>query len=65
VAGVKLGMSPDAVRAVLKSKNLRQYKEWTETLSSLSQQRHQPVDSERTVRERHRRLDAFGLRRAG
>ncbi len=36
VAGVKLGMSPDAVRAVLKSKNLRHYKEWTETLSSLS-----------------------------
>jgi hypothetical protein len=35
VAGVKLGMSPDAVRAVLKSKNLRQYKEWTETLSAL------------------------------
>jgi hypothetical protein len=36
VAGVKLGMSPDAVRAVLKSKNLHHYKEWTETLSSLS-----------------------------
>jgi hypothetical protein len=36
VAGVKLGMSPDAVRAVLKSKNLRHYKEWTETLSFLS-----------------------------
>jgi hypothetical protein len=36
VAGVKLGMSPDAVRAVLKSKNLHNYKEWTETLSSLS-----------------------------
>ena len=36
VAGIKLGMSPDAVRAVLKSKNLRHYKEWTETLSSLS-----------------------------
>jgi len=36
VAGVKLGMSPDAVRAVLKSKKLRNYKEWTETLSSLS-----------------------------
>jgi hypothetical protein len=35
VAGIKLGMSPDAVRAVLKSKNLRHYKEWTETLSSL------------------------------
>ncbi len=36
VAGIKLGMSPDAVRAVLKSKNLHHYKEWTETLSSLS-----------------------------
>jgi hypothetical protein len=36
VAGVKLGMSPAAVRAVLKSKNLHNYKEWTETLSSLS-----------------------------
>jgi len=36
VAGVKLGMSPDAVRAVLKSKNLRNYKEWTETLSFVS-----------------------------
>jgi hypothetical protein len=34
VAGIKLGMSPDAVRAVLKSKNLRQYKEWTETLTA-------------------------------
>lgn len=33
VAGVKLGMPPDAVRAVLKSKKLRDYKEWTETLS--------------------------------
>jgi hypothetical protein len=37
VAGVKLGMSPDAVRAVLKSKNLRNYKEWTETLSAANQ----------------------------
>lgn len=35
VAGVKLGMSPDAVRTVLKSKSLRSYKEWTETLSFL------------------------------
>ena len=35
VAGVKLGMSPEAVRTVLKSKNLRNYKEWTETLSFL------------------------------
>jgi hypothetical protein len=36
VAGVKLGMSPDAVRAVLKSKHLRNSKEWTETLSFVS-----------------------------
>jgi hypothetical protein len=36
VAGIKLGMSPDAVRAVLKSKSLRQFKEWTETLSTSS-----------------------------
>lgn len=36
VAGIKLGMSADAVRAVLKAKNLRHYKEWTETLSYLS-----------------------------
>jgi hypothetical protein len=36
VAGIKLGMSPDAVRAVLKSKNLHHDKEWTETLSTLS-----------------------------
>jgi hypothetical protein len=36
VAGIKLGSSPDAVRTVLKSKNLRHYKEWTETLSSSS-----------------------------
>jgi hypothetical protein len=36
VAGIKLGMSPDAVRAALKSKNLRHFKEWTETLSTLS-----------------------------
>jgi hypothetical protein len=36
VAGIKLGMSPDAVRAVLKSKGLRRSKEWTEQLSFLS-----------------------------
>ena len=33
VAGIKLGMSPDEVRGVLKSKKQRHYKEWTETLS--------------------------------
>jgi len=33
VAGIELGMSPDEVRRVLKSKGLRSYKEWTETLS--------------------------------
>jgi hypothetical protein len=35
VAGVRLGMSPDAVRAALKSKDLKHYKEWSETLSAL------------------------------
>jgi hypothetical protein len=35
VAGVKLGMSLDEVRAVLKSKKLREYTESTETLSYL------------------------------
>lgn len=34
VAGIKLGMSPADVRAVLKSKSLRHYKEWTEGLSA-------------------------------
>ena len=33
VSGVKIGMSLDEARAVLKSKKLPQYKEWTETLS--------------------------------
>jgi hypothetical protein len=32
VAGVALGMSLDEVRAVLKAKKLREYKEWSETL---------------------------------
>jgi len=32
VAGVKLGMSPDAVRALLKTKNLLDYRESTQTL---------------------------------
>jgi hypothetical protein len=35
VAEVKLGMSLDEVRAVLKSKKLHEYNEWTETLSYL------------------------------
>jgi hypothetical protein len=35
IAGVKLGMSPDEVRAVLKSKKLLRYDESTETLSYL------------------------------
>jgi hypothetical protein len=39
VAGVKLGMSIDEVRAVLKSKKLRQYNEWTETLGYLDSAR--------------------------
>jgi hypothetical protein len=33
VSGVKIGMSLDEARAVLKSKKLLQYKEWTERLS--------------------------------
>jgi hypothetical protein len=33
ISGVKLGMSPDEVRAVLKSKNLRDHNEWRENLS--------------------------------
>lgn len=33
VSGVKIGMSLDEARAVLKSKKLPEYKEWTETLS--------------------------------
>jgi hypothetical protein len=39
VAGVKLGMSPDEVRAVLKSKRLREYNEATETLGYLDSAR--------------------------
>jgi len=49
VAGIKLGMSPDAVRAVLKSKNLRHYKEWTETLSSSSGGASRPIPNGRFV----------------
>jgi hypothetical protein len=35
VSGVRIGMSLDEARAVLKSKRLPQYKEWTETLSTV------------------------------
>ncbi len=35
VAGVALGMSLDEVRALLKAKKLREYNEWSETLSYL------------------------------
>ncbi len=33
ISGVKLGMSPDEVRAAIGAKNLREHNEWTETLS--------------------------------
>ncbi len=33
ISGVKLGMSPDEVRAAIGAKNLRERNEWTETLS--------------------------------
>jgi hypothetical protein len=35
VSGVSIGMSLDEARSVLKSKKLPQYKEWTETLSTV------------------------------
>jgi hypothetical protein len=43
VAGVKLGMSPEEVRAALKSKKLRNFKEWTETLTYSDKGGSQPV----------------------
>jgi hypothetical protein len=43
VAGVKLGMSPEEVRAALKSKKLHNFKEWTETLSYPDKGGSQPV----------------------
>jgi hypothetical protein len=43
VAGVKLGMSPEEVRAVLKSKKLPDFKEWNETLSYSDQGANQPL----------------------
>lgn len=45
VAGVKLGMSPDEVRAVLKSKRLHNFKEWPETLSYSDKGASQPIAS--------------------
>jgi hypothetical protein len=52
VAGVKLGMSPDEVRAVLKSKRLLDYYESTQTLGHTASDRGgalQPIASERFV----------------
>jgi hypothetical protein len=43
VAGVKLGMPPDEVRAVLKSKRLGNFKEWNETLSYPDKAGSQPL----------------------
>jgi hypothetical protein len=45
VAGVKLGMSPEEVRAVLKSKRLHNFKEWPETLTYSDKGASQPVAS--------------------
>jgi hypothetical protein len=45
VAGVKLGMSPDEVRAALKSKRLHDFKEWPETLSYSDKGTSHPVAS--------------------
>jgi hypothetical protein len=51
VAGVKLGMSPDEVRAVLKSKKLADYRESAETLSywDSAKQVMQPLPNGRFV----------------
>ena len=51
VAGIKLGMSPDEVRAVLKSKNLLHNKEWNESLSFLAGGKgpNQPIANGRFV----------------
>jgi hypothetical protein len=43
VAGVKLGMSPEEVRAALKSKKLHNFKEWTETLTYSDKGASQPL----------------------
>ncbi|MGD0492869.1 MAG: hypothetical protein ABSC32_15105 [Steroidobacteraceae bacterium] len=51
ISGVKLGMSPDEVRAVLKSKNLHDHNEWSENLSyrEAATGRTQPVANGRFV----------------
>jgi hypothetical protein len=51
ISGVKLGMSPDEVKAVLKSKPLRVRNEWSETLSYRDSQtgKMQPVANGRFV----------------
>ena len=51
ISGVKLGMSPDEVKAVLKSKNLRERNEWNENLSYRDSEtgRTQPVAEGRFV----------------
>jgi hypothetical protein len=51
ISGVKLGMSPEEVRAVLKSKNLRDHNEWSENLSyrDAATGKTQPVASGRFV----------------
>lgn len=51
ISGVKLGMSPDEVKAVLKSKTLRDHNEWSENLSYRDSQtgKMQPVTNGRFV----------------
>ena len=51
ISGVKLGMSPEQVRAVFKSKNLRDHNEWSESLSyrDAATGKTQPVASGRFV----------------
>ena len=49
VSGVRIGMSLDEARAVLKSKRLQQYKEWTETLSYVEGGRGAPLPNGRFV----------------
>lgn len=51
ISGVKLGMSPDEVKAVLKSKTLRERNEWSENLSYRDSEtgKMQPVPNGRFV----------------
>lgn len=51
ISGVKLGMSPDEVKAVLKSKTLRERNEWSENLSYRDSEtgKMQPVANGRFV----------------